>query len=75
VSSFDFNMADVIALQVGGVVHRVTGATIVDAASGAETAPLEPGRCVLATVSSYGQPADRMLVPLSQVQAFILKPA
>ena len=68
-------MADVIALQVGGVVHRVTGVTIVDAACGAETAPLEPGRCVLATVSSYGQPEDRLLVPLAHVQVFILKPA
>jgi len=68
-------MADVIALQVGGVVHRVSGVTIVDAAAGAETAPLEPGRCVFATVDSYGQPDDRLLVPLAQVQAFILKPA
>ncbi len=68
------DLGDVVALQVGGVVHRVTAVRIVDAATGAEPAPLEPGRCVLATIASYGQPEDRLLVPLAQVEAYILKP-
>jgi len=74
VSSFAIDPADVIGIQVGGVVHRVNGVSIVQATSGDDAAPLEPGRCVLASVAAYGQQPERLLVPLEQIQAFFLKP-
>jgi hypothetical protein len=74
VSSFAIDLADVVGLQVGGVVHRVTGVSIVQATTSDDTAPLEPGLCVLASVAAYGQQPERLLVPLDQIQAFMLKP-
>jgi hypothetical protein len=74
VSSFAIDPANVIGIQVGGVVHRVSGASIVQATVSDDEAPLEPGRCLLATISVYGQAPERLVVPLEHVQAFLLKP-
>ena len=64
----------VIGIQVGGVVHRVTDVTIVQVTTADDEAPLEPGRCVVASVAAYGQAPERLVVPLAHVQAFMLKP-
>jgi hypothetical protein len=73
VSSFAIDPESVIGIQVGGVAHRVKGVSIVQATTIGE-APLEPGRCILANIAAYGQEPERLLVPLEQVQAFMLKP-
>ena len=74
VSSFAIDLAKVVGIQVGGSLHRVSDVSIVDATTSAETAPLSPGQCVLASVAVYGQQPERLLVPLEHVQAFILQP-
>ena len=73
-SSFAIDLAKVVGIQVGGSMHRVSDVSIVQATTAAEAAPLSPGQCVLATVAVYGQQPERLLVPLEQVQAFILQP-
>ena len=73
-SSFAIDLGKVVGIQVGGSVHRVSDVSIVQATTGSEAAPLTPGQCVLATVAAYGQQPERLLVPLEQVQAYILKP-
>jgi hypothetical protein len=73
VSSFAIDPSEVIGIQVGGVLHRVSSVAVVHATIATETAPLSPGQCVVASISVYGQPPERLVVPLEQVQAYLLK--
>src|SRR5262245_61681971 len=74
VSSFAIDLTNVVGIQVGGSVHRVSDVSIVQATIAEGAAPLAPGQYVLATVAVYGQQPERLLVPLEHVQAFMLKP-
>ena len=73
-SSFAIDPSEVIGIQVGGVLHRVSSVAIVQASIGTETASLSPGQCVVASISVYGQQPERLVVPLEHVEAYVLKP-